>query len=166
MILILTGPTRSHKTTTLLNWAKKRNDCGGVLTPDHLGLRILYNVREKKSIPFEKKENSLDNDIVIGRFVFDLENFNLATQWLDEHLSDPALHYVLLDEIGPLELGGRGWDQWLLSSLAKIGDKTLTLVVRRSLLDEVIEHYRLEEASVIENDFFLTKGTEPQPNDK
>jgi len=161
MILLLTGPTRSHKTTTLFRWANKRNDCGGILTPDHLGLRVLYNVKEKKNIPFEKSENNAASDILIGRFVFDADSFNVAAHWLDEHVSDPDLQYIILDEIGLLELSGRGWDDWLKNSISKINDKTLILVVRRSLLDEMIERYHLQEVSVVEKDYFLTEGTEP-----
>jgi nucleoside-triphosphatase THEP1 len=165
MILILTGPTRSHKTTTLFRWANERNDCGGILTPDHRGLRVLYNVKEKKSIPFEKPENNFASDILVGQFVFDAGSFNVAAQWLDEHLSDPDLRYVMLDEIGSLELSGRGWNDWLKNSIKKIGNKTLILVVRRSLLDEVIERYHLQEVSVVEKDYFLKEGTEPPLDD-
>jgi nucleoside-triphosphatase THEP1 len=161
MILILTGPTRSHKTTTLVRWANDRNDCGGILTPDHNGLRMLYNVKEKLSIPFEKPQKTIASDIVIGRFVFDVESFNVAAGWLDQHVSDPDLNYVLLDEIGSLELSGQGWDEWLHNSISKIGDKTLILVVRRSLLDEVIGRYHLQEVSVVAKDHFLPEGTEP-----
>ncbi len=165
MILILTGPTRSHKTTTLFHWAKERHDCGGVLTPDEHGLRMLYNVKEKKSIPFQKHEQNSPADIAIGRYVFDAEGFNQASIWLDEHLNDLNLYYILLDEIGSLELDCRGWDQWIRASIPKLGDKTLILVVRRKLLDEVIQRYQLEEVSVVEKDYFLPEGTEPKPDE-
>ena len=161
MILILTGPTRSHKTTTLLQWSSRRSDCGGVLTPDRSGLRKLYNVKEKKHIPFQKREKKLPSDIEIGNFIFEADSFKKATVWLDEHLTDPTLNYVLIDEIGPLELQGKGWDQWISDSIPKLGDKTLILVVRRKILDEVIQRYHLEEVSVVEKEYFLPEGTEP-----
>lgn len=160
MILILTGPARSHKTTALFHWAKDRNDCGGILTPDERGVRMLYNVKERKNIPFQKHEKNSPDDVSIGRYIFDAEGFSQASTWLDDHLSDPNLHYVLLDEIGPLELEGHGWDKWIRASVPKLGDKTLILVVRRKLLDEVIRRYRLEEVSIVEKDYFLPAGSE------
>jgi nucleoside-triphosphatase THEP1 len=161
MILILTGPTRSRKTSTLLQWAKVRNDCGGILCPDKRGLRYLLNVKDKKTFPFQKKEKAGSDDITVGNFILDGNGFKQASAWLDEHLRDPNLHYVVLDEIGLLELEGRGWDPWLKSSISKLGDKTLILVVRRKLLDEVIQRYGLGEVSVVEPDYFLPEGSEP-----
>ena len=165
MILILTGPTRSHKTSTLFEWAKKRDDCGGVLTPDRKTLRMLYNVKEKKSLPFQKPEMDAPSDVTIGRFVFDGEGFKKAASWLDEHLADPKLKYILIDEVGALELEGGGFDQWLRGSIATVGDKTLILVVRRNLLDDVMQRYDLQEVSIVEKDYFLPDGAEKLPDD-
>ena len=161
MILILTGPTRSHKTTTLLNWASERNDCGGVLTPDQDGLRMLFNVHDKILLPFQKNKTTSSTDISIGRFYFDAHVFSLASKWLDAHLTDPNLNYIILDEVGPLELNGRGWDHWIRTSLKNLGDKTLILVVRHSLLNDVIHHYGLTDAQVELTGYFLNFNSGP-----
>ena len=108
MILILTGPTRSHKTTTLKRWAENRNDCGGVLSPDVDGLRVLYNVRTKETIPWQKPMPDA-SDIVVGRFSFDPHAFDVASAWLDQHLADPDVFHIILDEVGKLEMDGKGW---------------------------------------------------------
>jgi len=155
MVLILTGPVRSLKTTTLYHWAMNRKDCGGFLTPDEAGMRVMYNVEEKKSIPFQKTEKTSDEDVVIGRFVFDGDVFKIATAWLDDALADPAMQYIIVDEVGPLELKGGGWDPWIRSSLKKISGKTLILVVRHSLLNDVIHHYDLKDAQVELTGYFL-----------
>ncbi|MEP6646255.1 MAG: nucleoside-triphosphatase [Saprospiraceae bacterium] len=155
MILILTGPVRSLKTTTLYHWAMSRQDCGGFLTPDDGGMRMMYNVKDKKTISFQKTERTSDADVVIGRFVFDGEVFKTATTWLDNALADPAILYIILDEVGPLELNGGGWDLWIRSSLKKMSTKTLILVVRHSLLNEVIRHYDLKDAQIELTGYFL-----------
>ena len=165
MILILTGPTRSGKPTALFQWTKDRSDCGGFLSPDHKGLRTIYNVRDSLSIPFEKTEHTASSDIVIGRFIFEAESFIIASQWLDEHLTDPNIHYILMDEIGPLELVGQGWYQCLCNTLDQLENKTLILVVRRSLIDAVIQHYDLQDVIVVEKDYFLTSGIGPLLDD-
>ena len=153
MILILTGPTRNHKTTTLMRWADKREDCGGVLSPDVDGLRVLYNVKTKQSIPWQK-EIPDQGDLIVGRFAFDPQGFTIAGQWLNEHLKDNEVRHIILDEVGNLELDGKGWGPWLRTALPQLGEKTLVLVVRRALLDDIINLYRMEEVSVVEKSFF------------
>jgi nucleoside-triphosphatase THEP1 len=153
MILILTGPTRSHKTTTLKRWAEKRNDCGGVLSPDVNGLRVLYNVKTKETIPWQKTMPDA-SDIIVGRFSFDPDAFTVASLWLDKHLEDPEVFHIILDEVGKLELDGKGWGPWLRTALPVLQDKTLVLVVRRLLLDNIINLYGMDEVSVVEKDYF------------
>ncbi|MEO6132440.1 MAG: nucleoside-triphosphatase [Saprospiraceae bacterium] len=159
MILILTGPVRSHKTTTLLRWTENRNDCGGILTPDEDGMRMLYNVREKKSISYQINEKISDDDMIVGRFIFSSEGFLQAGTWLRDHLLNPSIHYLILDEIGPLELAGGGWDNCVKHAIPVLGEKNLILVVRRKLLEEVIQHYELKEYRIVEKDYFLSDGT-------
>ncbi len=153
MILILTGPTRNRKTTTLMKWAESRDDCGGVLSPDVRGLRQLYNVRTKEMIGWQHKMPE-EGDIIVGRFSFDPEGFISAISWLNDAMADTSVHYVILDEAGRLELQGKGFDTWLKSVLPFPQDKTLVLVVRRSLMDDIIAHYGIEDVSVVERDYF------------
>jgi nucleoside-triphosphatase THEP1 len=154
MIQILTGPVRSYKTTTLMQWCAARPDCGGVLSPDVDGLRCLYNVRAKRHIPWQKQERTSDTDIVIGRFVFDPAAFQTAILWLDQHVQDPDINILLIDEIGPLELKGLGWDGWLNHFLLHPSTKDLLLVVRENILDEVVSRYRLQDIRVLRNSDF------------
>lgn len=153
MILILTGPTRNRKTTTLKTWAEGRSDCGGILSPDVDGLRMLYNVRDKTMIPWQHKVPE-ERDLIIGRFSFDPDAFVVATGWLNDHLQDPEVRHVILDEVGRLELQGKGWDTWLRSIFPLPENKTLILVIRRALLDDIINRYQLEEVSVVGKDYF------------
>ena len=67
MILILTGPTRNRKTTTLMKWSERHHDCGGVLSPDVNGLRVLYNVKTRQSITWQKAVPTTNADLIVGR---------------------------------------------------------------------------------------------------
>ena len=138
-----------------MEWSSLHDDCGGVLSPDVNGLRVLYNVRTKKTIPWQKPVSDAEGDIIVGKYSFDPGAFTIAAGWLDEHLHDPEVRQIILDEVGSLELDGKGWGPWLASALPQLGEKTLILVVRRSLLDDVINLYGLEEVSVVEKDYFL-----------
>src|SRR5688572_10865219 len=154
MILILTGPTRNRKTTTLLKWSERRDDCGGVLSPEVDGLRVLYNVKTRQSIPWQKNIPDSESDLIVGRFSFEAEAFTVATGWLNEHLQDPHVRQIILDEVGMLELKGKGWGPWLNSALPQLGEKILILVIRRSMMDDVINLYGMEEVSVVDKDYF------------
>jgi len=154
MIRILTGPIRNYKTTTLLQWALHRNDVGGVLTPDCGEWRCLYNVKEKFSIPWQKESIDAPTDVQIGRFIFDQLAFDTAITWLNQHLIDPSINKIILDEIGPLELKGKGWHDWLHSALLKLKDKELILVVRESIVNDVISHFEMNDVHVVEKEFF------------
>jgi nucleoside-triphosphatase THEP1 len=153
MILILTGPTQSRKTTTLRKWCEGRTDCGGVLSPDIDGLRVLYNIKTKATIPWQH-HTPVEGDSIVGRFSFDPNGFVTGYSWLNEHMADPEIRYIVLDEVGKLELEGKGWDTWLRSAFPLPEDKTLVLVIRRSLLDEIINRYQLEEVSVVDREYF------------
>jgi len=159
MILILTGPTRNRKTSTLMSWCAGRDDCGGILSPDVDELRKLYNVRDKTFIPWQR-ETPLPGDVIVGRFSFDPDGFVTATGWLNEHMRDPQVRHLILDEVGHLELQGKGWDTWLRTSLPLPKDKTLILVIRRPLLDDIINRYQLEEVSLVDKDYFKKDGEE------
>jgi nucleoside-triphosphatase THEP1 len=141
MTRILAGPVRSGKTTALLHWSHGRNDCGGVLSPDVDGRRVLQNARTGERIPWQKETSDNPADVRIGRFVFDAQAFDTAMGWLDAAVADPAIRYVVLDEVGPLELAGGGWDAWLRRALPIRPEKELILVVREALVSDVINRY-------------------------
>lgn len=138
-----------------MNWVSGRDDCGGVLSPDENGLRQLYNIKDGNVTVWQKLEADLPTDVLVGRFVFDTTAFDLAIEWLDQHLQDRETKYLLLDEVGPLELSGGGWDAWLQNAVSKISDKTLILVVREGLVEKVVEHYGIIDYEVVGKEFFV-----------
>jgi nucleoside-triphosphatase THEP1 len=154
MIKILTGPIRSYKTTTLMQWADQQEYIGGVLTPDVDGLRKLYNVRTKEYLDWQKAGEQESGDVVIGKFVFDVAAFRTAISWLDEHIDDPDISTVILDEIGPLELQGKGWDEWLQRWLHAPHGKDLIFIVREKIVGEVIKHYRMVNPEIVMKEAF------------
>ncbi len=141
MTRILAGPVRSGKTTALLHWSQRRDDCGGVLSPDVDGRRVLQDARTGERIRWQKDTSDSPEDVRIGRFVFDQRAFDVAVGWLDAAVADPAVRYVILDEVGPLELSGGGWDAWLRKALPLVPGKELLLVVREGLVSDVMDRY-------------------------
>ncbi len=137
-----------------MRWAQGRAGCGGILTPDIEGLRQLYNVKDGTTLPWQKPVSDAPDDVLVGRFVFDRVAFDQAIVWLDDQLKDARIKYLILDEVGPLELSGKGWDTWLRKALATPSEKEFILVVREGLVEKVVDYYGLSTYAVVEKESF------------
>jgi nucleoside-triphosphatase THEP1 len=155
MIYILTGDIRTGKTTVLLNWAKKRNDVDGLLCPDNEnGKRYFLKVKSQKEIELEVELES-EETITIGPFHFLKPAFKEANDYLLEANKRRDFKYLIIDEIGKLELKDEG-----LHNVAKVlipdfmfnDTRHLVLVVRESLLDAVLKHYAISEYSILKKE--------------
>jgi molybdenum cofactor guanylyltransferase len=135
--------------------------CGGILTPDYWGKRMLYNIAKQNLYQFEKE--ALSNNILIGQFNFDKDVFLNAQRILTDELYTTN-EWLIVDEIGKLELVHKTGLEPALGEVINHfkthpSDKKLLLVIRDYLLAEAIEHYGLQGASLLPDDAFLT----PQP---
>ncbi|PKG49975.1 nucleoside-triphosphatase [Olleya sp. 1-3] len=152
MIYILTGAIRSGKTTALLHWFKNRNDVDGVLCPDDAnGKRYFLKLKNKTIFKLEA-EAETEAIVAIGNFKFLRSAFNEANDYLILEASKTEPKYLIIDEIGKLELKNEGLhvSTKALISQFKSNDNThLILVVRDYLLDAVLEHYGITECSIL-----------------
>ncbi|AUC75193.1 nucleoside-triphosphatase [Olleya sp. Bg11-27] len=152
MIYILTGAIRSGKTTTLLHWSKNRNDVDGLLCPDDANGKRYFLKLENKTIFKLEAEAETEAIVAIGNFKFLRSAFNEANDYLILEASKTERQYLIIDEIGKLELKNEGLhvSTKALISQFKSNDNThLILVVRDYLLDAVLEHYGITECSIL-----------------
>ncbi|WP_299110883.1 nucleoside-triphosphatase [uncultured Winogradskyella sp.] len=147
MIYILSGDIRSGKTTALLNWVEGRNDVDGLLCPDgENGKRFFLNIKSKQQFELEVESESEDT-ITIGSFHFLKSSFKRANEFLMLMLMAPAKMFLVIDELGKLELKNQGLHDPATLLIPKFINNTkqhLILVVRTSLYDETIQHYGIE----------------------
>ncbi|TVQ49451.1 MAG: hypothetical protein EA362_04550 [Saprospirales bacterium] len=154
-ILILSGDTGEGKTTALLTWmneGKKR--VHGIFMPVENQKRLFYNPYMDVKINAEVSKSVKERDGVfeIGKFKFSKKSFKVAGSWLK---MKPPLNtdFLIIDEIGPLELRGEGLEPELTDFLEKIKNgeinQTIILVVRKSLVVDVIDHYQLTNIKLI-----------------
>lgn len=152
MIYILTGAIRSGKTTALLHWSKSRNDVDGLLCPDDAnGKRYFLKLKNNTIFKLEA-EAETEAIVAIGNFKFLRSAFNEANDYLILEASKTERQYLIIDEIGKLELKNEGLhvSTKALISQFKSNDNThLILVVRDYLLDAVLEHYGITECSIL-----------------
>ena len=152
MIYILTGAIRSGKTTALLHWSKSRNDVDGLLCPDDAnGKRYFLKLKNKTIFKLEA-EAETEAIVTIGNFKFLRSAFNEANDYLILEASKTEPKYLIIDEIGKLELKNEGLNvstKALISQFRSKNNTHLILVVRDYLLDAVLEHYGLTECSIL-----------------
>lgn len=156
-IYILSQPIRSGKSTHLLNWVATQNNIGGILSPDIESKRMIYCIASNKYIPFEINADA-ENIIPVGRFNFSATAFETVKTIL---LNDANNNFDLLiiDEVGKLEIKEQKGFEPAVSEIINKFKKTSTLtklllVIRDTLLKDAIEHYQLQNATLVDLDFF------------
>ncbi|RYZ51177.1 MAG: hypothetical protein EOP49_12320 [Sphingobacteriales bacterium] len=159
-VVLFSRPVRSGKTTELLEWCKSRTDVGGLLSPDKDGIRWFYDISSQEWHPFEMAGPGTGS-ISVGRFHFSEAAFSEARSRLTALAGINS--FLAIDEVGKLELHrAEGLEpvigELITGYLKQQYDGTLLLVVRDTLLNELIKKYSLEQAAVI-NTLTLYNGT-------
>lgn len=141
-VFILSGDIQSGKTTTLMKWASSRRDVHGILTPVSNGNRMFYDIASGDYFPMEAPAAETD-PLRVGRFLFSRQAFSRAETVMMKGLY--STHWLVVDEIGPLELRGEGFFP-VINEILKHKDLQLNLllVVRAPLLQEVIRFFCLD----------------------
>lgn len=148
-IYILKGAIGLGKTTSLLNYCKGKNTIGGILSPVINGKRHFLDIRsnEMKLMESLKEETETLN---IGRYKFSPKAFDWANKILIE-CENKNYELIIIDEIGPLELQGKGFASTLKLLLNNQEIKPdLLLVVRESLVNEVLKYFGIKKENVFD----------------
>ena len=139
-VVILTGKIRSGKTTGLDRWAKGRQDIWGVLSPvleQHRWFRWLPGGEE-----IEMEASGDEKRLTVGRFQFSASAFQKAAAHL--RAVPDFVCWVVIDEVGPLELRGEGFSAVLKELIENRNEgQTIVLVVREELVVKVAEYFSI-----------------------
>jgi nucleoside-triphosphatase THEP1 len=146
VIVVYTGPIRSGKTTALRARFEGDASADGLLAPDVDGRRHVLRLATGETRPLEADAPA--DPVTVGRFTFD----GAVVAWARSGLlaaSAAAPATVVVDEVGPLELDGRGLEPAVTAAvrLGVEGETRVVLVVRDVLLDRVLAHYGLADAA-------------------
>ena len=142
-IRILTGEIKTGKTTRLMQWAASQKNIDGIFQPVINEKRFFYHIGSRTLKPLETTET--ENVTQIGKYNFSNQTF----EWSQKILSECAakkLDWIIVDEIGPLELHGKGLEPAVSKLLAdRENTKAQILcVVRDSILEKFLMHYGLQ----------------------
>ena len=138
--LIVTGPINSGKTTRLMEWCKNRNDVYGILTPKINGKRVFMDVASGEQFEMEAQENEEDV-LKIGKYNFSTQAFERAKE-IVKIAGKKKDGWLIIDEVGPLELKGEGFCEELKELLnSKENSLQVIIVIRESLAEEVLSYF-------------------------
>lgn len=146
MIFILTAPVQSGKTTSLLQWAAQRNDVQGILTPVIAGRRVFINAATKEQFDMEAAGD--EEVLTIGRFAFSKAAFEKAAQIIRDAVDKEG--WLVIDEIGPLELKGEGFCD-VLKEVLKERTGKMILVIREGLTETIKEFFHFSISTITVN---------------
>ncbi len=155
MNTIITGEVQSGKTTWCLqysHWLSERKyTVGGILCTEILseGYRIGYDVSDiqaNRSYVFGRLSSIADfTGEPVGRYTISFEGIKYAEKAIQSALQNKC-DMVFLDEVGYLELAGKG-----IFRIAKSAYQTVfntTTVVRKSLLTSFLNHFNKTEPAI------------------
>jgi nucleoside-triphosphatase len=153
-IYIFSRPVQSGKTTELLHWCRKQHRVAGILMPDINGSRKIFDIETGNIFDIEQTEPDTDPALLtnVGRFKFYTAAFEKANAILSGAISK-NYKWLVIDEAGKLELGGKGFYQAIIEAIARFdgetGDTNLLMTVREGLCDEVTRFFRIRDYQVI-----------------
>lgn len=150
MIYILSEEDQSGKTTSLQLCTENRYDIGGFLSPDKNHVRFLMNLQSKEEIPFEIDLTSYGEAIEItGKYAIAKSAFDTGARWIKEHLGTERVKFIIIDEVGLLELEDKGFAGVVNYAIENMGSKHLILVIRSSLHEKVVEKFALSDYKIL-----------------
>ena len=152
-IIIFCKPIHSGKSTALLNWTKQQQNCYGILMPEIKGLKSFYAINNQEYFEAEVFENNKDTikTQIIGKYIFNSGSFNKANKIIIDAYQKEN-DFIIIDEIGRLELMQKGFFeslQFILQSSSPKKNLSLLLVVRDTLLNEVVIFFQIKKYQLI-----------------
>lgn len=155
MIVIITGKIDSGKTTKLVSVYNESNSGDGFIIKkvykqeNHIGqdiLRLSTWTRKPFSLMKSLVPQHWDEALCYGPYSFSAQGFSFANSIITDALqmnSEP----LYIDEIGPLELQGKGFSDILTLALAS--RKSLYITVRETCLHAVTEKFDIHQYEVM-----------------
>lgn len=148
-VIILSDAVRTGKTTVLQEWVKKRQNVSGFLSPDINGKRMFQDVETGEVIPMETE----NKDLKVGRFAFDSHSFLLVEKRIKKTWNKAKTDFLIIDEIGPLEikknLGFHNLLKYLQDRITQNSNSpSIILIVRNYALDAFLKKYNFKNVEV------------------
>jgi nucleoside-triphosphatase THEP1 len=155
MIYIITGGIDEGKTREIeaIYRRMKKGDgwiSGKVFLNEEFGGYEIQRLSTKEKMPLAYKKEYVppgwDEIYSIGLFRFSKRAFEFAGKIIDE-IIDKNINPVFIDEIGPLELQGKGFCP-MLGKILKT-QKDIYIVVRSHCVEDVIKRFHIQGYKIL-----------------
>jgi nucleoside-triphosphatase THEP1 len=153
-VVIISGKVNSGKTTLLksiINELKGKDfKIAGIITEnfykgnEKYGFDIIDLANQEKAVLCRK--NELESDIKAGPYYFSKEGIRFGERVL-ENIQNDTYDFVVLDEIGNLELKGSGWSN-SIDNLLMISNVPMIFVIRENLVNKVCRRWNIKPLAV------------------
>ncbi len=150
-VFIVSGEKEEGKTSSLIEVIDKLKNAnvriGGFISPriivdgKTIGYYLEGVVDGRRQLLITEAEQT--GFYKIGRFWLDPVVIKRATDIIEEQSLTPAV--IFIDEVGKLELEGRGWDEVVRSLL--MANVVIVMAVRKAFVEEVLKHYSIINAA-------------------
>ena len=156
-IIIVTGSVDSGKTSWCRELVAANPECAGVLLLKVYaeGERIGYDALRLPvgdRIPFSRVEGHEPSGWIaaqrVGPFWISSVGLKSANAWLIEAARQPR--DIIIDEVGPLELGGGGLCRGLRTVLASTLQRKLYVVIRSECVEAVCNCFGIDSYTLVE----------------
>ncbi len=151
-IFVVTGKVGSGKTTCIKNLIRNFQDnnitvsgvySSRIMEDDTISGYDVGTISTNNTAKFLRKEGDLTQE-KIGRFYI----FNEGLDAGNKELLNTNSQIKIIDEIGKLELSGKGWIN-SVEQIIKKSECDLLLVVREKVVSEIIEKLKIEPVFVL-----------------
>ena len=130
-----------------MHYVAQNKNCSGILSPVINGKRHFYDIELKEYKLMEALESEAAI-LEIGKYKFSQSAFSWAEKKLDAKLKSTT-ELLIIDEIGPLELKGQGFADFLKKNLkTNTPILNLLIVVREQAVKQVLEYFEIDETKV------------------
>lgn len=151
MIYIITGEVRTGKSTRVYRWFENRQDVGGFVSLDDGPLRYLHNAYTREKITHQIVKTDQEEVLNIGKFTFLKSSFDSAIAWTLQQNENPDINYLVIDELGKLEVKGEGFSE-LIRTLLQKSEKHLVIIIRDYLYEKALHNYGIKEFTRLSKD--------------
>ncbi len=141
-IYILVCEKHSGKTNALMQWIKDKKNISGILSPVVHNERMFYNIANSEYFTMLATAN--EETLLVGKYAFSKTAFDKA----NTILLDTKNKFIVIDEIGPLELTGKGFADTLKNILLQKNYTNLLLVVRKELVDDLVNFFLIDKENI------------------
>lgn len=153
-VVIITGDKGTGKTTFAKQMAEsmknKNIKISGVLSVGKFENNIktqfeLVDIQTNEKILLASTQ--IKSDLRFGKFYFNKEAFRFGEKVINRDIKN--YDYILIDEVGMLEIQNGGWYQ-TIENLFKHPDKKQIWVVRRKYIDNLVKTFGIVEVCIID----------------